>query len=92
MNIIRYQLIDQHKPLLASTSYFATLQPGTMSVKVFLRQMSNVPAVCRKPVRSEAPSGPLLREASEAPPANPAGSGAEERPSLVSAAATHVTH
>src|SRR5579862_2642501 len=44
VNIIRYQLIEQHRPLLSSTSYFSTLQPGTVSVRVFLRQMANVPA------------------------------------------------
>ena len=88
VNIIRNQLIDQHKPLLASTSYFATLQPGTMSVKVFLRQMTNVPAVCRKPVHTERPSESASREA--AAPAPPSGS--EARPSLASAAATNVTH
>ena len=68
VNIIRNQLIDQHKPLLSSTSYFATLQPGTVSVKVFLRQMANVPAVCRKPVRTEPSSGAGVREAEESDP------------------------
>ena len=71
VNIIRNQLIDQHKPLLSSTSYFATLQPGTISVKVFLKQMKNVPAVCRRPVQTEPQSGPNLREAAattQAPP------------------------
>lgn len=58
VNIIRYQLIDQHKPLLSSTSYFSTLQPGTISVKVFLKQMANVPAVCRRPVHDEPDSVP----------------------------------
>lgn len=54
VNIIHNQLIMQHKPLLSSTSYFATLQPGTVSVKVFLKQMANVPAVCRvRPTREE---------------------------------------
>jgi len=91
VSIIRNQLIDQHKPLLSSTSYFATLQPGTLSVKVFLRQMANVPAVCRKPVREE-PEAAALREASGTTPVAPAGSGSEARPSLASAAATNMTH
>lgn len=69
VNIIRNQLIDQHKPLLSPTSYFATLQPGTISVKVFLKQMANVPAVCRKPVRTEPESQPALREAAQTTPA-----------------------
>ena len=68
VNIIRNQLLDQHKPLLASTSYFATLQPGTMSVRVFMRQMANVPEVCRKPVRTEPSSGAGVREAEESDP------------------------
>jgi len=44
--ILKNQLIDQHKPLLSRTSYWSTLQPGTISVKVFLKQMANVPAAC----------------------------------------------
>ena len=71
MNIIRNQLIDQHKPLLSPASYFATLQPGTLSVKVFLKQMANLPAVCRKPVRTESPSTPQLRSAGNTTPLAP---------------------
>jgi hypothetical protein len=63
VNIIRKQVIDQHKPLLSSTSYFATLQPGTISVKVFLRQMANVPAVCGPRVRTEPRPAATMREA-----------------------------
>ena len=63
VNIIRNQLIDQHKPLLSSTSYFATLQPGTISVKVFLKQMANVPAVCGRWTRSEPRTIEPAREA-----------------------------
>ena len=80
VNIIRNQLIDQHRPLLSSNSYFATLQPGTLSVKVFLKQMKNVPAVCRRPVRTEPESEPTLREAAERMPA----SSSEPRSSFVS--------
>ena len=72
VNIIRNQLIDQHKPLLSSTSYFATLQPRTISVKVFLKQMANVPAVCRRPVQSQPASTPQTRTAEEDTPASPA--------------------
>lgn len=54
VNIIHNQLIQQHKPLLSKTSYFSTLQPGTVSVKVFLKQMANVPAACGvRPTREE---------------------------------------
>ena len=71
VNIIRNQLIDQHKPLLSPTSYFATLQPGTVSVKVFLKQMTNVPSVCRNPVPTTPQSNPALRESAESTPAAP---------------------
>lgn len=91
VNIIRNQVIDQHKPLLASTSYFATLQPGTLSVKVFLRQMANVPSVCRKPLRTEPQSEPALREAATAPPGS-TGSGSESRSSLVSQPSSTLAH
>ncbi|HEY3625601.1 MAG TPA: hypothetical protein VGL00_04940 [Terracidiphilus sp.] len=89
VNIIRNQLIDQHKPLLSPTSYFATLQPGTISVKVFLKQMANVPAVCRRPVHTEPQSVPQTRVAEQAPaaPAPPAASalrsGPEEQSSAI---------
>ena len=68
VNIIRNQLIEQHKPLLSSTSYFATLQPGTVSVKVFLKQMTNVPAVCRRPVHNEQHAVPVREAANAAAP------------------------
>ena len=70
VSIIRNQLIDQHKPLLSSTSYFATLQPGTISVKVFLKQMANVPAVCGR-VRTHQRTEPQVREAAQASPVAP---------------------
>ena len=57
--ILKNQLIDQHKPLLSRTSYWSTLQPGTIGVKVFLKQMANVPAACgRQPVRGQQPGAP----------------------------------
>jgi hypothetical protein len=68
VNIIHNQLISQHKPLLSSTSYFSTLQPGTVSVKVFLKQMANVPAVCgRRPSRTEPRTEAPVHTASTAP-------------------------
>jgi len=54
--ILKNQLIDQHKSLLSRTSYWSTLRPGTSSVKVFLKQMANVPAASgRRPVRGQQP-------------------------------------
>jgi hypothetical protein len=47
VKIMRTQLIKRRKPLVSSASYWSTLQPGTISYKVFLKQMANVPAVCR---------------------------------------------
>ena len=87
VNIIRNQLIDQHKPLLSSTSYFSTLQPGTVSVRVFLRQMTNVPAVCG---RRPAPKSEPARDAATTPSVG-SSSGSGLHSSLVSdsAAETH---
>ena len=69
VKILKNQLIDQHKPLLSSTSYWSTLQPGTISVKVFLKQMANVPAACgRRPVRGEQKPGPAREESTASVP------------------------
>ena len=46
VRILDNQIIEQRKPLLSSTSYWSTLQPGTVSYRVFARQMTNVPAAC----------------------------------------------
>ncbi len=48
VRILYNQLIEQHKPLLSRSSYWATLRPGKSGYKVFLKQMANVPAVCRQ--------------------------------------------
>jgi hypothetical protein len=47
IKIMETQLVEKHKPLVSSASYWSTLQPGTMSYRVFLKQMKNVPEVCR---------------------------------------------
>jgi hypothetical protein len=46
INILSNQIIDQHKPLFSSKSYWSTLQPGTVSFRVFTKQMTNPPAAC----------------------------------------------
>jgi hypothetical protein len=46
INILSNQIIDQHKPIFTSTSYWSTLQPGTVSFRVFVKQMTNPPAAC----------------------------------------------
>ncbi len=85
VNIIRNQLIDQHRPLLSSASYFSTLQPGTMSVRVFLKQMANVPTFCgRRPVRTEPPVNAPTREPAASTATAGSSSGSELRSSLVS--------
>lgn len=92
VNIIRYQLIDQHKLLLSSTSYFATLQPGTISIRVFLRQMANVPEVCKRPVETEPQSQPALREATDTMPATASPSVPEPGSFLATPVASNMTH
>lgn len=47
IKIMRNQLIDRRKPLVSSSSYWSTLRPGTLSYRVFYKQMANVPEVCQ---------------------------------------------
>jgi len=47
VKILDNQLFALNKPLLSSTSYWSTLQPGTVSHRVFAKQMANVPDSCR---------------------------------------------
>jgi hypothetical protein len=47
IKIMRNQLIDRGKPAVSRASYWSTLQPGTASYRVFVKQMANVPEVCR---------------------------------------------
>jgi hypothetical protein len=44
--ILKNQLIDLHRPLLWSNSYWATLRPGSFSYRIFAKQMINPPAAC----------------------------------------------
>jgi hypothetical protein len=46
IKILDTQIIAQHKALFARTSYWSTLQPGTVSYRVFAKQMTNPPAAC----------------------------------------------
>lgn len=46
VKILDSQIIDKKKPLLASSGYWSTLRPGTVSYRVFAKQMANVPAAC----------------------------------------------
>jgi hypothetical protein len=49
IRIMSNQLIDKHKPLVTGSSYWSTLRPGTLSYRVFVNQMANVPSACRVP-------------------------------------------
>lgn len=44
--ILKNQLIDLHRPILWSNSYWATLRPGTLGYRNFAMQMTNPPAAC----------------------------------------------
>lgn len=58
IKIMEEQIVTRGKPLVERSSYWATLQPGTLGHGVFLRQMKDVPAACRSPrerARAEEP-------------------------------------
>ena len=55
INILSNQIITQHKPLFTRTSYWSTLQPGTVSHRVFVKQMTNPPAPCESRTQTTAP-------------------------------------
>jgi hypothetical protein len=46
VKILANQLIDQHKPLFARSSYWSTLRPGWVDHRTFAKQMTNPPAAC----------------------------------------------
>ena len=46
VKILEKQIIDQRKPLLSGSGYWSTLRPGTVSYRVFAKQMTNVPGAC----------------------------------------------
>ena len=55
VNILENQLVIQRRPLITKSSYWSTLRPGWPGNRVFIKQMSNVPAVCgRHPVSNSA--------------------------------------
>lgn len=49
VKILENQIITQHKKLLSKKSYWSTLQPGTVSYRVFAKEMINPPAACEAP-------------------------------------------
>jgi hypothetical protein len=58
VKILANQIITQHKLLLAKSAYWSTLQPGTPSYRVFIKQMTNPPLACgvadRSPINKES--------------------------------------
>jgi hypothetical protein len=53
IKILENQIITQRKPLVTKYSYWSTLQPGTVSYRVFAKEMTNPPEACAKPARPE---------------------------------------
>lgn len=53
VKILKHQIIDQRKPLFSRSAYWSTLRPGTISYRVFRKQMTNVPLACRVRRRTE---------------------------------------
>jgi hypothetical protein len=74
IKILQSQLIDKGKPLVWGKSYWSTLQPGTASYHVFVKQMANVPDACRavqpgKPGKAPAGRAAAKSEAAGTSPA-----------------------
>jgi hypothetical protein len=46
VKILDKQIIEKRKALLSGSGYWSTLRPGTVSYRVFAKQMTNVPAAC----------------------------------------------
>jgi hypothetical protein len=46
VRILDKQITELHRSLFSSTSYWSTLRPGTVSYRVFAKQMTNVPLAC----------------------------------------------
>lgn len=53
VKILDNQLFTLNRPLLSHYSYWSTLQPGTVSFRVFAKQMTNVPSECRLHTKHE---------------------------------------
>lgn len=59
VKILDNQIIKHHKRLLSSTSYWSTLRPGTVSYRVFAKQMTNVPIACKRQINVAQGAAPL---------------------------------
>lgn len=78
VRIMKNQLVDKNESLVTRKSYWGTLRPGTLSYRVFAKQMANVPMACgaktggRHKQRNEG-----VREASAAQPGGQQAGGTE---------------
>ena len=71
IKILKNQLIDLDEPLLTPKSYWSTLRPGTVSYRVFAKQMTNVPVACgTQPAHAKRKSEHPVRESDAAPASN----------------------
>jgi hypothetical protein len=69
LRIMKNQLVDLNRPLVTGKSYWGTLRPGTVSYRVFAKQMANVPVACgAKTVRRPKAPDQGLRDASASRP------------------------
>lgn len=67
IKILDNQLMVQHKPVLSKSSYWVTLRPGTMSFRVFEKQLANLPEACGpSPFRRQRTAKPAPAAAAEA--------------------------
>lgn len=55
IKILDAQIIGQRRPLFSRVSYWSTLRPGTLSYRVFAKQMTNPPAACGWQEQTSAP-------------------------------------
>jgi hypothetical protein len=67
VKILEKQLVEKRKPLVSRASYWSTLQPGTAGHKVFVKQMTNVPEVCRVSPLKQTKAKPESKPANGAP-------------------------
>jgi hypothetical protein len=67
IRIMKNQLVDLNRPLVARNSYWGTLRPRTPSYRVFAKQMANVPTACgAKTAQHKKPLAQSARQASVA--------------------------
>lgn len=59
VKILANQIIDQHKPIVSPTSYWATLRPGTAGYHTFIQQMADPPRACELHPAGHSPKGSL---------------------------------